>query len=1142
MDTSRRAVESYWRSRMIDGVTVDEDKIAPVYKLEEICELLRTSHASIVKEVSEFILKRLEHKSPIVKQKALRLVKYAVVKSGAEFRREMQRNSAAVRQLLHYKGNLDPLKGDALNKAVRDTAQEAISALFSSDDNKAAAAPAESINKRIEGFGNTNYEVPTEEKKSFLSEVVGLGSASIIQGITSLAVSHALKKNDSGTYRSPNLRRSLTTEIDSRDTYEPVDEHHGEKRQPSGSLRSAASGSWNPDSRNNLMSTSVNDENSSSHMVVKSREERLLETIVSSGGVRLQPTRDALQAFLAEASKLDPLAMSRSIEMKLQSHLWQVRMKAICVLESILRKQDDDYCSIIESYFSENNDAVVKCCELPQASLREKANKQEWATKLNEGSSWELGQQQTGSKIGNRRQGDAGGGGWAGRWAGAAGRGQRKRFDEVVSEQVGDDASRANQTDGNFPNLGFPIWKEFEIRNLNFKYDGVVERGPVVEGWRPVAWPSKEAGEAAGGGSPGVASGGLMGAVEEFGRKRVWLGQRDQQQSIKRQGQKRRQQKEAKAGKQAEQKNKQRQNKGQHKKHQQAEKEAAGRRIKRKKKEEGKAKKRDSTQQTTKKQRQSGTRNKCVRGSSKKSPITQDQESKTTTTHRKSESTSTTNHRAEGAESSQHSTVEADRVTNNQKEGITTSNHRKQVRDIQTNTHTPPTSNHSIPQRSSRKEKPSTTQKKTKVNIQSHKNRQERAHPPPQSHRRIRSKRKETKKSKASNKRGKSTEGRQEKDNHRQEEFSKQQSKNKEEAQDRKATGIRFSRFQRDQQEGTEQKAKRARKGQKDEKRADKSFQQQNRREQRKAQKQKKSRRQNTKTKKERKTKSHKKQGSEAKGRQGSTGTVTEQEKEQPQKHQATDTKHRQKQKEIKRTQGKDQQQSDRQNRKQHKTQKRQTQKHKQDTAGNSTAQQKQRKREQNKKQPERTNKIKEGQEISQDFRASIQNRQRKSKDHRKGTAASQRGQKKGNKTAKKEQTRSEAKEKKKARQQAQRAEKRTRHKNSDTIKQERAHTRTKEQQAVQQQESKSHKTGRKAGKRKQTDTQARRGAGTEKKENRKNKQTDNKHKAAGHIHQEEKGTDKSTTNKKGRQKHQRRTEKQEQTKAEEQTTTKSTA
>lgn len=255
-------------------------------------------------------------------QQALRLIKYAVGKSGAEFRKEMQRNSAAVRQLIHYKGNLDPLKGDALNKVVRDTAQEAISALFTSDDNK-VAAPVDSINKRIEGFGNVNYEMPTEERKSFLSEVVGIGSASIIQGITSLAVSHSLKKNDSGTYKSPNLRRSLTTELDNMDTYEPVDEHHGKKWPTTGSSRSAASGSRNIDSRNSLVIPSVNEENSSSQMVVRGREERLLETIVTSGGVRLQPTRDALQTFLVEASKLDPLAMSRAIERKLQSHMWQ---------------------------------------------------------------------------------------------------------------------------------------------------------------------------------------------------------------------------------------------------------------------------------------------------------------------------------------------------------------------------------------------------------------------------------------------------------------------------------------------------------------------------------------------------------------------------------------------------------------------------------------------------------------------------------------------------------------------------------------------------------------------------------------------------------------------------------------------------
>ncbi|KAL4616102.1 hypothetical protein ACB092_07G174500 [Castanea dentata] len=54
---------------MINGATSDEDKVIPMYKLEDIWELLRSSHASIMNEVSEFILNHLNNKSPIVKQK-----------------------------------------------------------------------------------------------------------------------------------------------------------------------------------------------------------------------------------------------------------------------------------------------------------------------------------------------------------------------------------------------------------------------------------------------------------------------------------------------------------------------------------------------------------------------------------------------------------------------------------------------------------------------------------------------------------------------------------------------------------------------------------------------------------------------------------------------------------------------------------------------------------------------------------------------------------------------------------------------------------------------------------------------------------------------------------------------------------------
>lgn len=50
-------------------------------------------------------------------------------------------------------------------------------------------------------------------------------------------------------------------------------------------------------------------------------------------------------------------------------------MKAVCLLESILRRKDDEQFSIVYSYFSENKDSVVRCSESPQNSLREKANK-----------------------------------------------------------------------------------------------------------------------------------------------------------------------------------------------------------------------------------------------------------------------------------------------------------------------------------------------------------------------------------------------------------------------------------------------------------------------------------------------------------------------------------------------------------------------------------------------------------------------------------------------------------------------------------------------------------------------------------------------------------------------------------------------
>jgi hypothetical protein len=254
------------------------------------------------------------------------LIKYAVGKSGTDFKREMQRHSAAMRQLVHYRGQPDPLRGDALNKAVRETANEAMAAVFSTEDPK-PAVKTESLGKRIQGFGNTNYEPSRDDKKSFLSElsdVVGIGSASIKQGLSNFAAAHAMMANDnggSGAYRGPNLRRSLTTESDKYGRYDPS-EIQSESHATSGALKNMASGSWGP----TPSSSAPTDDATSSQPGPKSREERLLETIVTASGVRLQPTRDALQIFLTEASKLDAVALSCALENKLNSPLWQVSL------------------------------------------------------------------------------------------------------------------------------------------------------------------------------------------------------------------------------------------------------------------------------------------------------------------------------------------------------------------------------------------------------------------------------------------------------------------------------------------------------------------------------------------------------------------------------------------------------------------------------------------------------------------------------------------------------------------------------------------------------------------------------------------------------------------------------------------------
>ncbi|KAH7290488.1 hypothetical protein KP509_30G050600 [Ceratopteris richardii] len=380
MESSRRAVEAYKRTVLIDYVITDDDKVAPIYRLDEICEMLRTSTSDMVREVVEYIMKRLNSKSPRVKQKTLRMIKFTVVKGGPEYKRQMQRHAAAIRQLFEYKGQPDVLRGDALNKAVRDTAHEAISAIFASDDKP---AQAESVNNRIMGFGSTNYEmhaVPDTKKPSLtnvVSDVLEFGSASIKQGLTIISEysggNIGNMRSNMGTYRSPGLTRSLTSERVSTNRF---DQDGRSVSRLSIERSEAYSGQQDGKNSHVISQESISPRSdTNANQGCSSSLEKLLDAITMPGGMRLQPTRESLQKLMASVVKSDSTNLCHALETKLHSPAWQTRFKTLCVIEALVRQRNEHLFGAVADHFGENTALIQECLQSPQKTLIQKAMK-----------------------------------------------------------------------------------------------------------------------------------------------------------------------------------------------------------------------------------------------------------------------------------------------------------------------------------------------------------------------------------------------------------------------------------------------------------------------------------------------------------------------------------------------------------------------------------------------------------------------------------------------------------------------------------------------------------------------------------------------------------------------------------------------
>jgi hypothetical protein len=89
--------------------------------------------------IEEQLCEKLEKNSTNVRLKTLRIIKSVCENGSPNFKRNLQRQTSGIRNCMQWKGPPHPSLGDAVNKMVRDAAQECINAVF--DTESKAAGP-----------------------------------------------------------------------------------------------------------------------------------------------------------------------------------------------------------------------------------------------------------------------------------------------------------------------------------------------------------------------------------------------------------------------------------------------------------------------------------------------------------------------------------------------------------------------------------------------------------------------------------------------------------------------------------------------------------------------------------------------------------------------------------------------------------------------------------------------------------------------------------------------------------------------------------------------------------------------------------------------------------------------------------------
>ncbi|KJE98135.1 hypothetical protein CAOG_08149 [Capsaspora owczarzaki ATCC 30864] len=355
---------------MLNKATANDEVPTPGYMFAEIAKISFES-VQLCGELEDYLMRKLDKPHCFVKLKALRILAYLIDKGNPTIKRDLMQRTNALRAAAQFRGPPDFMLGDSQYAAVRAAAAELLEVLFASVDEamtggvpKTVADQAGPRPQRSSGAasGGSSYIGMGSNSAPVRQSSNPNGSAVYSSSGVGYAVQHPTSKYMGISSQPVNTQQKETSFLDKvMDTINNLADSLPDPQPPN-----RASGGYNTGpshfgagttgrvyappaseqlySRNDVQTYGVSTPVVESNITPLSgspslsvHEARLVEEITAAGGVRVAPPREALAQFIKRCSSLDCHRVAQLLGEKLDSPSWQVRLKALFVVEALLQ-------------------------------------------------------------------------------------------------------------------------------------------------------------------------------------------------------------------------------------------------------------------------------------------------------------------------------------------------------------------------------------------------------------------------------------------------------------------------------------------------------------------------------------------------------------------------------------------------------------------------------------------------------------------------------------------------------------------------------------------------------------------------------------------------------------------------------------